>query len=452
MVRHRAGAVVERLFAPSKGFLTILCIALAAVLVLVIVAIVDDVRASQTPVQAETMELSGSHVSVRDNADASGGKEVAFFTNGSASSGFDGAAAEITLRARGTACQGNPRLMVYVDGDLKGSMPLTSGAFSDHTLVLSDLSAGAHTLRVSFRDDFYAANNCDRNAYLDSYTLTLPSTTPPPGGADSGGADPVLVGAGDIARCSSPGAEATAKLLDGIPGTVYTTGDNAYESGTASEFANCYDPTWGRHKARTKPSPGNHEYYTPRASGYFGYFGAAAGDPSKGYYSYDLGEWHVVSLNSMCEDVGGCGATSPMVTWLKKDLAANPKSCTLAYFHHPLFSSGEHGNNAKMRPTWDALYAARADVVLNGHDHDYERFAPQSPGGEADAARGIREFVVGTGGGSHYGIANVQPNSEAHNTDTYGVLKLTLHPDGYDWQFVPQAGETFTDSGTAGCH
>lgn len=189
---------------------------------------------------------------------------------------------------------------------------------------------------------------------------------------------PVLVGAGDIADCSGSGDEATAKLLDGIPGTVFTTGDNAYESGTPSEFANCYDPTWGRYKARTRPSPGNHDYLTSGASGYFDYFGAAAGDPSKGYYSYNLGDWHIISLNSMCENVGGCGASSPMVSWLKQDLAANPKTCTLAYFHHPLFSSGKSGNKTRMKPTWEVLYTKGADVVLNGHDHDYERFAPKT--------------------------------------------------------------------------
>ncbi len=186
----------------------------------------------------------------------------------------------------------------------------------------------------------------------------------------------VMVGAGDIARCTGSGDEATARLLDGISGTVFTVGDNAYHSGTATEFNNCYGPSWGRHKTRTKPAPGNHEYLTAGASGYFGYFGAAAGAPSKGYYSYNRGSWHVVALNSMCGKVGGCGARSPMVTWLKKDLAANPKKCTLAYFHHPLFSSGKHGNQTKMRPTWGALYAANADVVVNGHDHSYERFAP----------------------------------------------------------------------------
>jgi hypothetical protein len=265
--------------------------------------------------------------------------------------------------------------------------------------------------------------------------------------------DPVLVGAGDIAGCGTTGDEATANLLDGISGTVFTAGDNVYESGTASEFSNCYDPSWGRHKARTMPSVGNHEYATSGASGYFNYFGSAAGDPNKGYYSYNLGDWHVVVLNSMCEKVGGCGATSPMVTWLKNDLATPPaEACTLAYFHHPLFSSGPHGNQTKMRPTWRALYRANAEVVISGHDHDYERFAPQTPRGVADSTRGIREFVVGTGGRSHYSFRTIKANSEVRNSDTYGVLKLTLHPGSYDWQFIPVAGQTFTDSGSTSCH
>jgi len=280
-----------------------------------------------------------------------------------------------------------------------------------------------------------------------------PPPPPPPG-------DPVFVGAGDIASCASSGDEATANLLDGIPGTVYTLGDNAYNSGTDAEFANCYDPSWGRHKARTKPSVGNHEYQTAGASGYYNYFGDVASptEPGcrincKGYYSYDLGAWHIVALNSMCENVGGCGASSTMVTWLQGDLAAHPSSCTLAYWHHPVFSSGSaHGNDPKMIPSWDALYAAGADVVLSGHDHDYERFAPQKSSGEADSTRGIREFVVGTGGRSLRAFGTIRANSEVRNFDTYGVLKLTLHASSYEWQFVPEADKTFSDSGTGNCH
>ena len=272
-------------------------------------------------------------------------------------------------------------------------------------------------------------------------------------GAKARGA--VMVGAGDIARCSErEDAQATAELLDSIPGTVFTTGDNAYPRGTAAQFEDCYDPGWGRHKERTKPAPGNHEYYTPGARGYFGYFGEAAGEKGKGYYSYDRGAWHVVSLNSMCEEVGGCGPDSPMLAWLEKDLAENSeKDCTLAYFHHPLFSSGKHGNQAKMRPTWEVLYAAGADVVVNGHDHSYERFAPQRPAGTLDPERGIREFVVGTGGAENYPFSAIEPNSRARNTGTDGVLKLTLDAGSYGWEFVPVAGETsFADSGTAACH
>jgi acid phosphatase type 7 len=280
--------------------------------------------------------------------------------------------------------------------------------------------------------------------------LTLATAVGIGGSALFSGATPVLVGAGDIASRRSV-ADTTAKLLDNIPGTVFTVGDNAYDSGSLSEFANYYHPTWGRHKARTRPAPGNHEYHTVRASGYYDYFGGVAGDPRKGYYSYDLGNWHIVVLNSNFEEIGGCGSTSPQVEWLKSDLAANgDKIGLLAYFHHPLFSSGEHGNNSGVKPLWDVLYAARADVVISGHDHDYERFAPQNPGGKADS-RGIRQFVVGTGGKKLRPFGKVKPNSQVRNADAFGVLKLTLHPTSYDWKFVPVTGKTFTDSGSARC-
>jgi acid phosphatase type 7 len=270
-------------------------------------------------------------------------------------------------------------------------------------------------------------------------------------GVAADGPEAVLVGAGDIASCSSSGDEATANLLDGISGTVVTLGDNAYENGTATEYANCYDPSWGRHKARTMPAPGNHEYNTPNATGYYGYFGAAAGDPTKGYYSYDLGTWHIVVINSNCSSIGGCGPGSAQEQWLRADLGAHPAACTLAYWHHPRFSSGPHGSDAMTQPIWQALYDYGADLVLSGHDHDYERFALQDPAGNADPVHGIREFVVGTGGRSHYPILSVRPNSEVSDANTYGVLKLSLHPSGYDWQFVPVAGSTFTDVGSGTC-
>jgi acid phosphatase type 7 len=271
----------------------------------------------------------------------------------------------------------------------------------------------------------------------------------PPGPPPSG---KVIVAAGDIADCSSDGDEATARLVGGMEGTVLTLGDNAYEDGTAQDFSECYEPTWGQFKERTRPAPGNHDYETEGASAYFDYFGEAAGEPGKGYYSYDLGQWHIVALNSNCEDVG-CGASSPQLRWLEADLAKDAKTCTLAYFHYPLFSSGKYRPGIReVKPLWEALYAADADVVLNGHDHNYQRFAPQDPDGNADPQRGIREFVVGTGGRSHYSILGPIANSEVYNDETYGVLKLTPHPEGYEWRFIPVEGETFTDSGSARCH
>ncbi len=263
--------------------------------------------------------------------------------------------------------------------------------------------------------------------------------------------DQVLVGAGNIASCDSSGDEATASLLDDIAGTVFTLGDNVYPSGFASEYTDCYEPSWGGQKSRTRPAPGNRDYWTSPAAGYYGYFGAAAGDPRKGYYSYDLGSWHVVVVNSSCTQVGGCGAGSPQEQWLRQDLATNTLPCTVSYWHHPLFTSGPVDPSPEMRPIFQALYDAKAEVVVSAHNHNYERFAPQDPNGNLDNARGIREFVAGTGGVSHFGFSTIQPNSEVRNADTFGVLKLTLGSTGYDWQFVPAAGGTFTDSGSGTC-
>jgi hypothetical protein len=262
-----------------------------------------------------------------------------------------------------------------------------------------------------------------------------------------------LVGAGDIADCQDlSGAAATAKLLEAIPGTVMAVGDLAYPDGTKENF-DCYERTWGRVKARTRPSPGNHEFHTQGAAYYFSYFGQAAGDPKAGYYSYELGTWHIIVLNSECIDIGGCNAGSLEQKWLRADLSAHPAACTLAYFHKPLFSSGgAHGDDPEIVPIWQTLYDANADVAVGGHDHDYERFALQTPLAKPDPERGIREFVVGTGGKNHRPFTTPHANSEVRNADTFGVLKLTLRPGAYDWQFIPEAGKSFTDSGTGSCH
>src|SRR2546425_4608699 len=261
-----------------------------------------------------------------------------------------------------------------------------------------------------------------------------------------------LVGAGNIAKCGATGDDATAVLLDGIPGTVFAAGDAAYDNGTLTQYNGCYNLSWGRHKARTQPTPGERDYKTANAGGYFGYFGAAAGDPKKGYYSYDLGAWHIVVLNSGSTSLVPTTATSPQVQWLRADLAAHPAHCTLAYWHHPLFQP-RHTPNPNIRPLWDALYAGGVDVVVNAHYGFYERFAPQSPTGAADPAGGIREFVVGTGGARVDGFGGTpRPNSQVRNSGTFGVLKLTLDDGTYAWQFVPIAGKTFTDTGTDACH
>ena len=263
----------------------------------------------------------------------------------------------------------------------------------------------------------------------------------------------ILAGAGDIADCRDlSGAEATAKLLERIPGTVIAVGDLAYPDGTKQNFE-CYDKTWGRVKSRTRPAPGNHEFHSAGAAYYFSYFGPAAGDAKHGYYSYELGFWHVISLNSECEAIGGCNAGSQQEMWLRADLAAHPAACTLAYFHKPLFSSGSaHGDDIEIKPLWQALYDANADVVVSGHDHDYERFAPQAPDGAADRKRGIREFVVGTGGKNLRPFGDTKPNSEVRYVGSFGILKLTLHVHSYDLEFIPVEGSTFRDGGTGQCH
>jgi acid phosphatase type 7 len=265
--------------------------------------------------------------------------------------------------------------------------------------------------------------------------------TPPPPSSR------VVLAAGDIASCVNDNDEATARILDANPSAaVLTLGDNVYDAGTVAEFANCYAPSWGRHRARTHPAPGNHDFATSGAAGYFGYFGDRAGPSTAGYYSFDIGDWHLISLNSE-RDAGASGA---QVAWLRSDLAATAKKCVLAYWHKPRFTAGTYSDFADYTAFWRELYAAGAEVVLNGHDHNYQRYRPMTPAGAIDAVGGIREFVVGTGGVGSYPL---QPDSrrDVAGTNIFGVLELTLRSDSYDWKFLPAKGTIFTDSGTGAC-
>lgn len=266
--------------------------------------------------------------------------------------------------------------------------------------------------------------------------------------------DPVLIGAGDIAYCGIPGgaansgAELTARIIEDTPGTVFTVGDNAYTNGTSEEFTTCYNPTWGRFKDRTWPVTGNHDYASANATPYYDYFGSKAGEAGKGYYSYDIGEWHIIVLNSNLY----AEPQQAQEQWLRDDLESSSAFCTLALWHHPLFSSGTHGNNDYVAPLYQILYDAGADIVINGHDHIYERFAPQDATGQLDPKQGIREFVVGTGGAPLYPFLFLKANSEVRDNSTFGVLKLTLHTASYDWEFIPVAADGFTDTGSTDCH
>lgn len=286
-------------------------------------------------------------------------------------------------------------------------------------------------------------------ALVVSFTYQQARTggTSRPGSATS----QVLVGAGDIAQCSAEGKDLTAALLDGIPGTVFTLGDNAYFDGSRENFAECYDPSWGRHLDRTRPAVGGHDYMTENGAPYFEYFGDAAGPDGKGYYSYELGGWTVLVLNTICDQVeGGCDPGAPELAWLDAQLASSGQ-CTLAYMHHPWFSSGRHGPDDRAEPFFEALYAGGVELVMGGNDHSYERFAPQDPDGEPDPATGLRQFVVGTGGGRLYEWGEVLRNSEFRFNEDWGVLKLTLDAASYDWQFITTDGSV-VDSGTGQCH
>jgi len=275
--------------------------------------------------------------------------------------------------------------------------------------------------------------------------------------------DPIVMAAGDII-CDSLTTTSTAcqqmavsqVVVNQMPDAALILGDLCHTPSTNC-FDNYYAPSWGRLFSISHPITGNHEYLVAGAIYYFDYWNGVgnadgpAGNRSQGYYSYDIGSWHIIALNSQCSQAGGCNAGSPQYIWLQQDLQNHTNICTLAYYHIPVFSSGGRANN-NMKQIYTLLYDNNVEVVLNGHDHIYERFASQDPNGLADPLRGIREFIVGTGGANHTSIATIQPNSEARNVDTFGALKLTLHPNGYDWQFMPVPGKTFTDSGTAFCH
>src|SRR5215204_4766674 len=466
----------ETMRAASRLLLShpIVCLlaALAAVVVVGVLGPIKVVHAADVAVEGENFAKPTGTTVVSDTL-FSGGQALKFTADVTASHTDTvtcSTPCDVVLMARAGQSGGRPSFSV--NGSALQAIT-TSNQVAPEPYTFMNLPAGSNEIRVTA-----SGTGTGHNAFLDVAKFPADSGgggTPSAACADrldndgdgetdpAGGTDPVFVGAGDIASCASTGDEATAKLLDdivaGAPSTttVFTAGDDAYESGTASEFTNCYNPTWGRHQAITRPTVGNHEYYsTANASGYFGYFGSIlslAGDTGQGYYSYDLGSWHMIALNSNCSFVA-CAAGSTQEQWLKADLAAHSNACTLAYWHHPRFSSKlSSGGNSSMKPFWDALYTAKAEVVLNGHIHNYERFAPQMPTGVADPAQGIREFVVGTGGKSlntftNNGVAN----SQVRYANAYGVLKLTLHPSSYDWQFMTAPGGTVADSGSGSCH
>jgi acid phosphatase type 7 len=384
--------------------------------------------------------------------------------------------AQMHVRVNGTAST----VEVWLDGSRVDALSTTTASLG--TVAVGRIQLGENVAGRSYDfayDDVVADTSYVGATPPTTTTLPVTTTTVPPTTTTTI-TDPVLAAAGDIA-CDplldpnfngGAGSALACReryvsdliLADPNIDAVAALGDVQYECGGLGAFQQSYDRSWGRVKSITRPAVGNHEYLrgpptdppgtdcdpTGNAGGYYAYFGAAAGDPSKGYYSYDLGAWHIVVLNSTCEPVGGCGQGSPQEVWLRNDLASHPAACTLAYWHIPLWSSG--GRAAPNSRTFvQDLYNAGADVILTGHDHIYERFAPQDPNANPDP-NGLRAFVVGTGGKNHTDLAGAARNSEVTDTGTYGILKLTLHPTGYDWRFVPEPGRTFTDSGSQGCH
>src|SRR4051812_45001461 len=330
---------------------------------------------------------------------------------------------------------------------VKGNPPATS------TTDSSVQARQTYTYKVRARD---AARNS--SAFSNSVTVTAGGST---------GTTVTVAAAGDVAcdpddpNYHSGNGTATAcrqryasdLLVNGGYDAVLALGDLQYNSGSLSDFNAVYDPTWGRVKSITYPVVGNHEYGQSNASGYFQYFGSRAGQAGKGWYSFDLGSWHILSINSECDQIGGCGTGSPEETWLRADLAEHPAECTIAMWHKGRFSSGHDGDNTFIQPMWADLYDAGVEMLLSGHSHDYERFAPQDDAGHLDNANGVRQFIVGTGGAFFTGLGtSIDANSQAHQNTTYGVLQLTLRSGAYDWKFLPEVGKTYADSGTTSCH
>jgi hypothetical protein len=325
---------------------------------------------------------------------------------------------------------------VYLDGTLAATVDLYKSTNAKKRIVFRAQwpSVSEHRLDV-----VVAGTPVRPNVDIDAFVvLTAPVAE-------------TLVGAGDIASCDDSDDEATAAIVAEVAGIVYTTGDNVYPDGTAENFANCYDPSWGTFKNRTRPTPGNHDYYNnPGAGPYFDYFGDNAGPAGRGWYRYEAGTWRVYALNSECGPSSACGIAQR--EWLEADLAAEPHRCVLAMWHRPRFSSGlGHGSSTRMAAIFELLYDHGAELVLAGHEHNYERFAPADPTGAVDPL-GVRQFVVGTGGASRYGFGAPLPATEVRDASTYGVLRLDLAPGSYSWEFLPEAGKTFTDSGAGTCH
>jgi acid phosphatase type 7 len=324
----------------------------------------------------------------------------------------------------------------------------------------ASLDAGA-TYTATVRGGASGAKDATGNPIAADKAWTFTTTAPP--SVDE--PPPRIAAAGDIAcdpahpafngglgTATACRQRATSDLLVGAGyASVLTLGDNQYEDGVLSAFQQSFDPSWGRVKNVMRPSVGNHEYNTAGASGYFAYFGPLAGDPAKGYYSFDVGSWHLIALNTNCAEVD-CSAGSRQERWLRADLAAHPAQCTLAYSHHPRYSSGLHGDTPAISSLFAALYDGNADLFLSGHDHSYERLAPSNPFDNADAARGIRQFVVGTGGRDLRAFGTIDSESEVRSSAAFGVLEVTLRSGAYEWRFVPVAGQSFSDSGLTGCH